>query len=199
MRLAPAWWRLRIMRCFIACELTQAAVEEATRLQDATRAVLNLEDWRWVAPEDFHITILFLGAVKTHQIAAMLIDMRQRLESAQSFPYRLVGPGGFEGRIPGRVLTLMASPYEAFGKLRLAAEEAARLSNVGADLQGLRPHVTLARRRGSGRLEHVGRQRIAAIQSASVEFPIESVGLFESLPPPARPKYRCIERWPLRG
>lgn len=168
-------------------------------MQQEARSLFHEQDWRWVEPSDFHITILFLGDVLELQAASVCKTLGRGIEGKPQISYRLGGPGGFEGRYPGNVLALMASPAESFLPLRSAAEAAAMDARISADLRGLRPHITLARRRTKGQIEEEALTGLAKIVSPEIEFVVESLGLYRSFPHPAKPKYECLESWTLAG
>ena len=96
---------------------------------------------RWVEPENYHITLRFIGDVDdalAREIAALLGQVRRR-----GFELRLDGLGSFGGRRPRAVI---ASVPPVSPLIELQAEHERILQRVGLEPEGRKytPHVTLA-------------------------------------------------------
>ena len=101
---------------------------------------------RWIEPENYHITLRFIGDVDdalAREIAYLLGQVRRR-----SFELRLDGLSSFGGRKPRAVVANVA-PSQAL--MDLQAEHERLMQRVGLDPEGRKytPHVTLARLRDS--------------------------------------------------
>ena len=101
---------------------------------------------RWIDPENYHLTLRFIGdvdATVAHEIASML----DRVNRA-AFELRLDGLSSFGGRKPRAVVANVA-PSQAL--MDLQAEHERLMQRVGLEPEGRKytPHVTLARLRDS--------------------------------------------------
>lgn len=164
-------------------------------MQSEARAILLDRGWRWVSPENFHITILFLGDVLETQVETLRENIQRHLQQQDPAEYEFSAPSGFDGRNPGNVLALMARPPLTFFPLRQVAESAARASGIAADFRELRPHVTLARRREFRRIEPQILHALEGIRAPTERFKLESLGLFQSIQSQVGVRYRSLTSW----
>ena len=101
---------------------------------------------RWVDPQNYHLTLRFIGDVDSivaREVASMLDQVKRT-----SFELRFDGLSSFGGRKPRAVVAAVA-PVEAL--LDLQAEHERLLRRIGLEPEGRKyiPHVTLARLRDS--------------------------------------------------
>lgn len=102
---------------------------------------------RWIDPENYHITLRFIGDVD-NATANEVADSLDRLSHSLSFQIRLDHLGAFGGHNP-RALYAGIEVNEALVRLQAAHERV--LQRVGLEPEGRKfvPHVSLARLRGS--------------------------------------------------
>ncbi|MBX6425730.1 MAG: RNA 2',3'-cyclic phosphodiesterase [Variibacter sp.] len=101
---------------------------------------------RWVDPEDYHITLRFIGDVDDR--VAREVDSLLDQVNRRSFELQLDGLASFGGRRPRAVVaTIAAVP----ALLELQAEHERLMQRIGLEPDGRKftPHVTLARLRDS--------------------------------------------------
>lgn len=102
---------------------------------------------RWVRPENWHITLAFLGDVEE----ARLPDLRERLGRAASravpMELSLAGAGHFGGRA---LWVGVHGDRDRLGRLAESLSAAARRSRIAMEDRPYRPHLTLARSRDIG-------------------------------------------------
>src|SRR6202043_3011778 len=98
---------------------------------------------RWIDPENYHVTLRFVGDVVAHEVASML-GMVRRTE----FELRFEALSAFGRRRP-RALVATLAPTQAL--MDLQAEHESLMRRVGLEAEGRKftPHVTLARLRES--------------------------------------------------
>ena len=128
-------------RLFTALELPQTIVSQ---LALARGGVVGA---RWLEPEDYHITLRFVGDVDggaARDIAETLGDIRRPKALV-----RFEGLSWFGGDKP-RALVVKVKPEPAL--MDLQAEQERRLRRIGLEPETRKytPHVTLARLRGVG-------------------------------------------------
>jgi len=101
---------------------------------------------KWIAPEDMHITLRFAGDVDNRQadeLVGFLDDVR-----ATRFPLTIRDVGAFGGKEPRAVWAGVegGAPLEG---LQRAVERACRSAGLAPEPRSFKPHVTLARLKGT--------------------------------------------------
>jgi 2'-5' RNA ligase len=125
-------------RLFTGIELPEDVVRRLSML----RAGLNGASW--IAPENYHITMRFVGDItdaQANHFADALADIQ-----FDSFDVEVSGLGSFGGNKP-RSLWAAIKPSPALQLLQKAHERAARLAGLPPETRNFVPHVTLARLR----------------------------------------------------
>lgn len=133
---------------------------------------------KWIEPNDFHITLRFAGDIDNRvadEFAGFLNDI-----DAAPLDVRISGIGFFGGRTP-RVIWAGVEGGEALSTLQKAHERAARRAGLEPDSQTFKPHVTLARLRGT-RAEAVARFLNSRGGFRSEPFQIDHFALFSARP-----------------
>ncbi|MGH6933483.1 MAG: RNA 2',3'-cyclic phosphodiesterase [Dongiaceae bacterium] len=98
---------------------------------------------RWVPPENFHVTLRFVGEVDggvMEDVDASLAGLR-----APRFPLALAGVGHFGGGSQVRVIWAGVEKSPALRHLRDKVESAVVRAGLAPDGQKYSPHITLAR------------------------------------------------------
>ncbi len=131
---------------------------------------------RWIDPENYHITLRFVGDVDdvvAREIVFMLAQVQRR-----GFELRIDGVSSFGGRKPRAVVATVASPPAV---MELQAEHERLMQRIGIEPEGRKftPHVTLAR------LRDTSSQDVAEYLSArggfrSAPFEVSNFVLFSS-------------------
>ena len=156
----------------------------------------GIEGARWVAPEDLHITLRFIGEVDEpamEEIAAEAASIRFR-----PFAVTLAGAGHFERR--GRVgaVWIGVEPNPELTALRERIEAAALRAGQEPEGRRFRPHVTVAR---------LSRARPGAVRDwlaantlfRAVPFAVERFVLFSSTLGRDGSTYVAECRFPVEG
>ena len=127
-------------RLFTGIELPREIGESLSTLRG------GLPGARWIEPENYHITLRFIGNIDdalAREIALLLNQVRRR-----EFDLRLDGLASFGGRKPRAVI---ASIPAITPLLELQAEHERMMQRIGLEPEPRKytPHVTLARLRDS--------------------------------------------------
>ena len=111
----------------------------------------GLSGARWIDPENYHITLTFIGDVD-NLTAGEVTDELERLSNSDSFRVRLTHLGTFGG---DKALALFAGVDSnvALDRLQGAHERVLRRLGLAPDARKFVPHVSLARLRGTSPLE----------------------------------------------
>jgi len=158
-------------RLFVALVMPEAVGEKLSLL------LHGVPDARWVAPENFHLTLRFIGEVDggaAEEITYVLSRIR-----VPSFCLTLEGLGCFETRGRLRAIWVGARENPALAGLQRKVESALVAAGIPAEGRKFKPHVTLAR--FSGMPVAAAAPYIASHAAIRLEpFEVESFFLFES-------------------
>ncbi|EDP61030.1 2'-5' RNA ligase [alpha proteobacterium BAL199] len=160
------------MRLFVAIAMPEAVADPLCDLQG------GLDGARWVDPDDFHLTLRFIGDVDrgtADDLVATLSSLH-----APAFDLRLSGLGHFGSGHRLRALWAGVEPQPALTLLHGRVESAARRAGLPPEGRRFVPHVTLARM--SGPISDDSASHWIGSRSPFVAgpFPVREVVLFES-------------------
>ena len=171
-------------RLFIAVDLPDTIRENLAAMS------FGIPGAKWVAPEQLHLTVRFIGAVD----GALFRDIKDILNGIHlaSFSMQLKGVGFFPPRGAPRVLWVGLEKNQQLQILRKKID--LLLSRVGVEPEGRKfsPHITLAR------LKNSPVQKIANFLSGNglfsqEPFMVEDFKLYSSILSP-KGAYHKIER-----
>lgn len=137
----------------------------------------GLSGARWIDPENYHITLRFIGDVDNHVADEVSYEL-DRLSYSESFRIRLSHLGTFGGDKP-RALYAGVENNEALQRLQSSHERVLRRAGLDPEARKFVPHVSLARLRGTPAIEvadfihHLG-------QFTPLEFTVRRFVLFSS-------------------
>jgi 2'-5' RNA ligase len=148
---------------------------------------------RWIDPENYHLTLRFIGDVDVHvahEAASILSRIRRK-----PFELRLDGLSSFGGKKP-RAIVANAPPVSPL--MELQAEHDRLLQRVGLEPEGRKysPHVTLARLRETSSRQ-VADYLAERGSFRSMNFPVSRFVLFSSRDSVGGGPYIVEEAYPL--
>jgi RNA 2',3'-cyclic 3'-phosphodiesterase len=176
-------------RLFSAIELPEATRAELHRLH------MPLPGARWLASEDYHLTLRFAGDIGNRladEFAANLASI-----NADAFEIRLAGVSAFGGNDPNLVYAGV-EPCDALDALARAHEKAARNAGLAIQKRPFKAHVTLARLQHSN-VEAVARYLTHFGGYRSDPIFVSRFVLMSSRPGTGGGPYGVVEAFPLRG
>ena len=134
----------RRIRAFIALKIPEVWERSLAALQGNLKEKLPSRAFRWVKPEQMHVTMRFLGSI-THGEAT---ELKQLLHSISAAPFTL-RPGGMgcfpNSRRPRVLWAGLTGALEAVSHLHSAVTGATRAIGQTPEDRPFRPHLTLAR------------------------------------------------------
>jgi RNA 2',3'-cyclic 3'-phosphodiesterase len=165
---------LSMIRAFVAIPVPEDVAAALQALQ------AGLPAGRAVPPENFHLTLAFLG----ENPAPVIEDVHYALDAidAPAFALTLQGLGLFGGKAP-RSLHAEARPEPALAHLRARVAEAARGAGIDLPRSRFQPHVTIARfgaGLGGEDLERLRRHVAARAGFSAGPFPVRRFALVRS-------------------
>jgi 2'-5' RNA ligase len=189
-------------RLFVALEPPEAVRRRLAALTAELRrtAARAADEIRWVAPENVHLTLQFLGAVPEERVAAVQAAIRGAAAEARTLGLELRGAGGFPNARRPRVVWVGVGG-DVGPLAELAAEVGRRLAPLGfpPEDRPFSPHLTIGRardRRGAPGLAGALARPVAA---DGAPWRASELVLFESHLSPRGPRYEAIARAPLGG
>ena len=125
------------MRLFVALSLPYDLVERLERMCSGLPGAV------WVRPENFHVTLRFIGEVDS--IQAGDIDTALSALSGTSFQLSLTGLGQFGDGRKTRAVWVGVQDSQELTALQGRIERAVQTAGLEAESRKFHPHVTLAR------------------------------------------------------
>jgi 2'-5' RNA ligase len=181
------------MRLFVGLAVDERVKETLERLMLRLRA--KDDGLRWSTPDQWHVTLVFLGEVDDEARARLVRELGEVRQSALTL--RMEKVGVFE-----RSGILHAEVEVSAELLRLHEAVAAAVRRVGLEVEErpYRAHITLARARNrDGRKTIAQLQRSAEQQRLSVNWKAAEFLLYESQLSPRGSRYVVRERFGLEG
>lgn len=179
-----------MMRAFLALDLPEAQ-RVALRFQ---QFLLPLPSK--VEPENFHLTLLFLG----EQPVAVLEALHDRLCDLRQPPFALTLQGfGLFGGAKARVAWAGVAACEALAQLQAKCASAAALAGARFDARKFVPHVTLGRFPPPDLADQMRLERGIAEGAGfrSGPFAVSELVMYESQLGPKGARYTVLARYPL--
>ena len=189
------------MRIFAAVDLDAAARAAAGRAARAVAGRLDegvRERIRWVAPEQLHVTLRFLGEVTEADARAVRGAFRAPFETG-AFTVRVSGLGCFPPSGAPRVVWLgLGEGRDGLAAVRTELD--GRLASAGCppETRPFRAHVTLARTkrwpaRSRGDVDRV----LSEVDPGRPAWMVDRLTLYESRRLPHGARYHVLESSPL--
>ena len=133
---------------------------------------------KWIEPEDMHITLRFAGDIDNPQ-ADELVGFLDQVEF-RPFEVTIRDMGAFGGRDP-RVVWAGVEGGAQLEQLQRSVDRACRSAGLPPEPRAFKPHVTLARLKGTS-AEDVAHFLGARARLAVEPFPVDHFALFSSRP-----------------
>jgi RNA 2',3'-cyclic 3'-phosphodiesterase len=186
------------VRLFAAVLPPQDALRELASAVRRLEGLPGAQGLRWTERPGWHFTLAFYGEVAEDIVPELSARLARAARRSEPFPLSMCGGG----RFGDRALWVGASgDVRALRLLADRVESAARKASVQmGEHRHYRPHLTLARSRGSADF----RPYVAALaEFAGREFTVDDVALVRSRLPRSgvtgeQPRYETLERWGLR-
>ena len=148
---------------------------------------------KWVPPENWHVTVAFLGEVDDRALARLDAAVEPVVSALPAFTLSATGLQWFPSIMKPRLLTLDIEASEALVTLQREVVAALRREGFHTESRTYRPHLTLARLKGARKRF----QPPALPPVAPFEFPAEALVLFESVTGAPSSLYRPLQHFEL--
>ncbi len=135
-----------IWRLFIAIELPANVLKTISQVQADLKRVIPERAVRWTRPEGIHLTLKFLGDVRTSQLDEIKAALTQAGVGHVSFGLDIQGLGCFPNLARPRVLWVgVIGDIKSLRALRASLERTIAPLGFPTEERGFSPHLTLAR------------------------------------------------------
>ena len=175
---------MALIRVFFALPISDSCAKQLVQTSKHLKALLPTQSLRWFEPDNYHVTMAFLGNVE--QSAVPALERIARLTVAE-FTARddlhFTGIQWFPKASKPKVLALQVAENKGLLELQKTLMTALGREGFKADRREFRPHLTLAR---------CGRSSIACglmDDGIVLSSPIDSLVLFASDLTPKGPIY----------
>ena len=184
------------MRLFVAVNLPK---KERERIHRASRALRDQSlPVRWVEPDNFHLTLKFLGEVRAEVVPHIVAILARVALGCPPFSAQLAGFGAFPTIRRPRVLWLGVEPTPALRCLKQDVEWALADLGFERETRAFHPHLTLGRvDRDDEAGTFRGLDELVAEMSYSGSVPVRSVELMRSQTGKDGSQYSIVSSWPL--
>jgi 2'-5' RNA ligase len=134
-----------MLRSFIAIEIPSGIQSAIARGVDSLKNSLPKSLIRWVAPENVHLTLKFLGDVSPTNLQHLAEVLKGEAASLETFFLSVGGIGAFPNARRARVIWIGLENPPALQELQRGLEAATAKLGYSVDDRPFSPHVTLGR------------------------------------------------------
>jgi 2'-5' RNA ligase len=184
-----------MIRAFVAVAVGPEVVRRIAEAQTEMKA--RLGGVRWVAPENFHFTIKFLGPVPEEKIEAIASALKEAAGSVPRFRIAAGGIGIFPDIRRPRVIWV-GLDGKNLERLVRAVESVLEPLGFAPESRPFQPHLTLGRwNRQETRGEALRKEIERWTETDFGEFAVKNVILFRSVLNPRGAVYTALRALPL--
>jgi len=181
----------RPLRLFVATDVPEPV---RRRLADAVQPWHGrVEGARWVTPDNWHVTLKFLGSVYPRLVDWVREQVAAAAAAAEPFDSAVTAIGAFPS--PRRARVLWAGLDDPGGRFVALASALDGLlgREFAPEKRAFTPHLTVARFNEQGPLP----EGLLAADVASERFPVGHLTLYRSYLQRPAARYEALERFPL--
>ena len=180
------------IRIFLAVTLPD---EIKSALADVSRKLQTSgADFKWVRPENYHITVKFLGDVKPEILDAIIGCVKSALQDIQAFSINISGTGSFMKH--GAPCVIWVGMQQDSGQLGVLSDKIDDLlSTLGFEKENraFSAHITLGRVRSARGAEKLC-DLLVATKDISIGFmKINGISIMKSDLKPDGPVYNILQ------
>jgi len=182
-------------RLFVALELGPAMTDVAMNAIETLRP--TAPDAKWARRDALHLTLVFLGAVPDDSVGDVANAVAVGASSSPRLRLRLSGAGSFGPGARPRVLWLgFEGDLDRLSELQRDLTDLL-IPEADREARPYRPHLTLARARGTGGDPALANAVEPLASVASDEVTLREIVLFQSELSPSGAKHTVVARHPL--
>ncbi len=184
------------MRAFLALPLDGSARLAAARVQASWRCDWPGDAVGWVVPENFHLTLRFLGDIPETMVDPIALGLEDVVTDFEPIALALDRATAFPREDRPAVLVLTAAVPAALAEIVERLDASLRSLGLGPRDKPFRAHLTLGRVRTRGQ---VGSQPTRVFsEPETVSWVADRVVLFRSFTDPSGARHVALREAPLR-
>lgn len=187
------------MRLFVAVLIPPALIQRLAQEQAQLKRHLPERALRWVTPENFHITLLFLGEQPEERLPAIHSAIQQVSEQTPSFSVQVQGLGIFPNW--NRPQVLWAGISEGSAMLAQMAHPLTQSLIKTPQEKPFHAHITLARLKAQRNMEFV-KSLMDSVERQRNQvfgvFTVSHISLMQSELTPQGSHYIELAQFPLK-
>ena len=181
------------IRSFISLDLPLSLKHELSGHAKLIAGQDKRQKIRWLPPENYHLTLVFLGEIESVKISALQLALERKLESTKAVPLTIYSITPFPFSRP-RIAALLVEHTTELLRLQSDVANCVRKYGITPENRRFAPHVTL------GRLKpHAGKTVDFKVRNILLSGFAESVTLFQSELTPDRAIHTALAEIPLRA
>jgi RNA 2',3'-cyclic 3'-phosphodiesterase len=180
-----------MVRSFIAIEIPKDVRDGIVGLQANLKSSAG-SSVRWVANDNLHLTLIFLGEVEENFLNKVKEQLVSVVKTVKPFKANLNGLGAFPSQRSPRVIWIgFDKGKDESVDLQASAEKALVTIGYKPEERKFHPHLTI------GRVKGVVKEpaKIFETSYASRIFPVKSIVLFKSTLRPQGPIYEKLQEF----
>ena len=188
------------MRTFIAVDFSPQIIRKITEIIDYFKTQTPNNAIKWVAPENLHLTVKFLGEVKENEIDNIKNLINQSLTDEDAFEIGVEGLGMYPNSHKPRVIWLGIKGGKPLIAIHNKLEKALQEIGIKHEKRDYSPHLTIARvRRGADNetVKTIGKTLSAFKVDSLGSCTINNIVLYKSDLTPQGPIYTPLLSSPL--
>jgi len=136
---------MSLLRTFIAVEIPAPIHQAIQQKTESIRKTLGNLLVRWVAMDNMHLTLKFLGDVSPVNVDSLTQMLRAEADSISAFDMHLSGLGSFPNPRRPRVLFVGIQAPAGLQALQRGIESACARLSYESEARDFHPHLTIGR------------------------------------------------------
>jgi 2'-5' RNA ligase len=135
---------MKVIRTFVAVLSAQELRDRIAKVQEQVKKLAP--DVKWVAPENFHVTLKFLGSVREEELLRVFSAVDEAVSAIPAFDISFSGLGAFPN--PAKARVVWVGIENGREELRALADSVdASLARLGfaKEERGFKAHITIGR------------------------------------------------------
>ncbi len=185
-------------KAFVAVELDESSIMVLSR--GVQRLRQDFPKVRWSRPEQFHLTLKFIGDIDNRQLPTVCQSLREVCAAVDPFAIELSGLGTFPKNKPPRVVWAgVHDPAEQLRKLAEQIDERLGQLGIAREIRQFNPHLTLGRVTRAADSDRLQEALVEAAPRIAGRCEVEELALLASFKEGGQIVYDAIDRVPLKS
>ncbi len=138
----------KTQRCFFAIDLTDEIQQQIFHATQALRKKLHKLPLKWMPPQNYHITLKFLGAVLPDQIPALIQLGNTLAQSTEPFDIEIEPTQFFPNLTHPIVIAHLIKSHALLDQLALRCDKQCEAQGFKPETRPFNGHLTIARVKG---------------------------------------------------